>query len=61
MITHKSGKANTNADAPSRNPSATVPESLHPTILQEAHSSCFAGHFAFKKVYDRLRVIGGKE
>ena len=32
-----------------------VPESLRSKILEEAHSGCFAGHFAFKKVYDRLR------
>lgn len=32
-----------------------VPESLHRTVLQEAHAGCCAGHFAFKKVYDRLR------
>ena len=24
-------------------------------LLQEAHAGCFAGHFAFKKVYDHLR------
>lgn len=32
-----------------------VPENLRPTLLKEAHAGCFAGHFAFKKVYDRLR------
>ena len=32
-----------------------VPESLRFKILEEAHSGCFAGHFAFKKVYDHLR------
>ena len=32
-----------------------VPESLRPMLLQEAHAGCFAGHFSFKKVYDRLR------
>ena len=32
-----------------------VPKGLRPTLLQEAHAGCFAGHFAAKKVYDRLR------
>lgn len=32
-----------------------VPEKLHRSLLQEAHGTCFSGHFAFKKVYDRLR------
>ena len=32
-----------------------VPKGLRPTLLQEAHAGCFAGHFASKKVYDRLR------
>ena len=36
-----------------------VPESLRPVILQEAHASCIAGHFVFKKVYDSL--CHGKE
>jgi hypothetical protein len=35
-----------------------VPESLRSTLLQEAHAGCFGGHFAFKKVYDRLRRKG---
>ena len=32
-----------------------VPEGLSQTLLKEAHSGCFGGHFAFKKVYDRIR------
>ena len=32
-----------------------MPESLHSSILAEAHSSCFGGHFIERKVYDRLR------
>ena len=31
-----------------------VPEKLQSLLLQEAHASRFAGHFAFKKVYDRI-------
>ena len=32
-----------------------VPLSLQETLLNEAHSSCFGGHFSVKKVLDRLR------
>ena len=32
-----------------------VPTSLRSVILQEAHSGSLAGHFAFKKVYNRVR------
>ena len=32
-----------------------VPEKYHQAILEEAHCGRFAGHFAEKKVYDRLR------
>ena len=32
-----------------------VPKHLRQTLLEEAHSGQFAGHFAEKKVYDRLR------
>lgn len=34
---------------------AVVPESLRECILDEAQSSCFGGHFAERKVHDRLR------
>ena len=32
-----------------------VPVSLCSRIMEEAHSSCFGGHFGERKIYDRLR------
>ena len=32
-----------------------VPRDLRPSLLEEAHAGCYAGHFSEKKVYDRLR------
>ena len=32
-----------------------VPDELRPALLQEAHATSWAGHFAFQKVYDRIR------
>ena len=32
-----------------------VPAKLREDLMCEAHATCLAGHFAFKKVYDRIR------
>ena len=32
-----------------------VPEEMRQSLLHEAHATSFAGHFAFKKVYDKIR------
>ena len=32
-----------------------APRCLHGDVLSGAHAGCFAGHFAERKVYDRLR------
>ena len=35
-------------------PNSSCIEQLHFEVLEEAHTGCFAAHFAEKKVYDRL-------
>ena len=32
-----------------------VPKAVQPTLLEEAHAGCFAGHLSEQKIYDHLR------